>query len=293
MSAQARAAFPVVSPMGRLPLGRWGLRAVALLYLGVAIALPAVAVLREGFSEGLVHLRSAMASPGAWDAITLTLGTATFAAVINAVFGTLLAYVLVRYDFPGRGLVSALVDVPFAIPTLVTGVMLVALYGPASPIGEWLAGLGIQVAFAPLGILLALLFVTLPFVVRTVQPVLSELDVAEEEAAFSLGAGGWTTFRRIVLPALRPAIAAGTLLAFARAVGEFGAVVIISGNNLGETLTAPVFIFQLASQFRPEEAAAVASCLFLLSFALVLIVERLIHRRPATEVPEIPSGVDP
>ncbi len=165
-------------------------------------------------------------SPGAIDALKLTLTMAALTAVLNAVFGTLIAYVLVRYPFPGRSLLSAIVDVPFAIPTLVTGVMLVALYGPSSPVGQWLDGIGIQVAFAPLGILLALLFVTLPFVVRTVQPVLSELDPAEEEAAHVLGAGGWTTFRRVVLPALRHSIAAGSLLAFARALGEFGAVVI-------------------------------------------------------------------
>jgi sulfate/thiosulfate transport system permease protein len=169
--------------------------------------------------------------------------------------------------------------VPFAIPTLVTGVMLVALYGPNAPVGGFLARMGVDVAFAPLGIVIALLFVTLPFVIRTVQPVLTELDIAEEEAAYSLGAKGGTTFRKIVLPALRPAIAAGALLAFARALGEFGAIVIISGNITGETLTAPVFIFQLASQFRADEAAAVASVLFFVSFTLVLVTDRLIDRK--------------
>jgi sulfate transport system permease protein len=250
-----------------------------MVYLGCAIVLPLAAVLAKGFEGGLVHLKAALASPGAIDAIKLTLITAATAAIVNAVFGTLIAYALVRYRFPGRQLLSAIVDVPFAIPTLVTGVMLVALYGPASPVGGFLKDHGFQVAFAPLGILIALLFVTLPFVIRTVQPVLTELDIAEEEAAYSLGAGGWTTFRKVVLPALRPAIAAGTLLAFARAIGEFGAVVIIAGNITGKTLTAPVFIFQLASQFRPEDAAAVASILFILSFVIVLITDRLINRR--------------
>jgi sulfate transport system permease protein len=257
------------------------LRGIAITYLGLAIVLPLTAVLAKGFEGGLGHLRAALATQGAIDAIKLTLITAAAAAIINAVFGTLIAYALVRYRFPGRKLLSSIVDVPFAIPTLVTGVMLVALYGPASPIGGFLKDHGFQVAFAPLGILLALLFVTLPFVIRTVQPVLSELDIAEEEAAYSLGAGGWTTFRKVVLPALRPAIAAGTLLAFARALGEFGAVVIIAGNITGKTLTAPVFIFQLASQFRPEDAAAVASVLFILSFAIVLITDRLVNRRSA------------
>ena len=283
MSAQAidRRVAPRATGGARrrgLPFGRWGLRGLAILYLGGAVAMPLIAVISKGFGNGLENLQAAMSTPGALAALKLTLITASFAAIINAFFGTLLAYVLVRFRFPGRGLLSAIVDLPFAIPTLVTGVMLMALYGPASPIGSFLAENGIDVVFAPLGILVALLFVTLPFVVRTVQPVLSELDVAEEEASFSLGASGWTTFRRVVLPALRSGIVAGTLLAFARAIGEFGAVVLIAGNLTNETLTAPVFIFQLTSQFRPEDAAAVATILFTLSFFLVLITDRLIHR---------------
>jgi sulfate transport system permease protein len=200
-------------------------------------------------------------------------------AVINVVFGTVIAYVLVRYRFVGRRLLSAIVDVPFAIPTLVTGVMLRALYGPNSPVGGFLARHGVQVIFTQAGILLALLFVTLPLVVRTVQPVLQELDLAQEEAAHVLGAGRLATFRRVVLPALRPAIAAGGLLAFARAVGEFGAVVIVSGNIIGKTLTAPVFIFSLINQFKGDDAAAVAALLFGLSFVLVLVTERMLGRR--------------
>jgi len=262
-------------------LGRLSLRATALLYLGLLIALPLSAVVAKGFGRGLMPLRDALASPGAGEAIRLTLFTAAVTAIVNAVFGTMIAYVLVRVPFPGRSLVNAIVDLPFAIPTLVTGVMLVALYGPTSPIGGFLEGIGIKVIFAQLGILLALLFITLPLVVRTVQPVLLELDPAEEEAAKSLGAGRWTTFRKVMLPALRPAITAGALLAFARSIGEFGSIVIVSGNITGRTLTAPVFIFQLTQQFRPEEAAAVSTLLFALSFSLVLITERLIRRREA------------
>jgi sulfate transport system permease protein len=205
--------------------------------------------------------------------------TAALAALINGVFGTLLAYVLVRYRFPGRAALGAIADMPFAVPTLVTGVMLVALYGPASPVGAFLERHGIHIAFAPAGILLALLFVTLPLVVRTVEPVLLERDLAEEEAAHVLGAGVWTTFRRVVLPAIRPAIAAGALLTFARAIGEFGALVVVSGNITGKTLTAPVFIFQLVSQFKPEQAAAISTFLFGLSFLLVLVTERLVRRK--------------
>jgi sulfate transport system permease protein len=260
-------------------LGRWGLRGTAVLYLGAMIALPLAAVVSRGYGEGTAALRSALGSPGAIEAIRLTLLTSAAAAVINGVFGTVLAYALVRYRFPGRTLLSGIVDLPFAIPTLVTGVMLVALYGQGSPVGQWLSEHGLQVAFTPLGVLMALLIVTLPFVVRSVQPVLSELDTAEEEAAYVLGAGSWKTFWKVVFPALRPAIAAGGLLSFARALGEFGSIVVVSGNITGATLTAPVFIFQLASQFRPEEAAAVSALLFGTSFALVLITYRLLLRK--------------
>jgi sulfate/thiosulfate transport system permease protein len=274
-------ARPFASLAARIGLGRLGLRASAVLYLGLFILLPLGAVVSHGFAEGMASLSSALSTPGATAAIKLTVITATATAIINAVFGTLIAYVLVRFRFPGRSLLSAIVDLPFAIPTLVTGVMLVALYGPSSPVGAWLEARGIHIVFAPLGILLALTFVTLPFVVRSVQPVLHELDVAEEEAARVLGAGGWMTFRKVVFPALRPAIVAGTFLTFARALGEFGAVVLVSGNLTGKTLTAPVFIFQLASQFRTPEAAAVATMLFGLSFVLVVVTDRFLRLGPA------------
>ena len=277
--AERRRTGSLVRRRAGVQVGKWSLRSIALIYLGALVVLPISVIVAKGFGGGVGALRNALSTPGAMDALKLTLITALVTAIVNAFFGTLLAFVLVRYRFWGRGFLSSIVDLPFAVPTLVTGVMLVALYGPASPIGRFLENVGVQVAFAPLGVLFALLFVTLPFVVRTVQPVLSELDPAEEEAAFSLGARGTTTFRRVVLPALRPAILGGALLAFARALGEFGAIVIISGNVTGETLTAPVFIFQLASQFRPEDAAAVATLLFGISFFMVLVTERLLIRR--------------
>jgi sulfate/thiosulfate transport system permease protein len=239
------------------------------------------AVLQSGFSNGLTDLRTALDSFGAQNAIKLTLVMATLTAIINGFFGTLLAYIFVRVPFPGRDLLSTVVDLPFAVPTLVAGVMLVALYGPNSSIGGWLKDHGIHIIFAPLGILLALLFVTLPLVVRSVQPVLIELDLAEEEAARVLGAGSLTTFRKVVFPALRPAITAGALLAFARSLGEFGAIVFVSGNIPNKTLTAPVLITQLLqpSSFGvntgPAEASAVAALLFGLSFVVVLVTERL------------------
>lgn len=263
-------------------LRRVSLRGAAIVYLGAFIAIPVAAIIQKGFADGLGALQSAMATPGAWSAIKLTLITAAAATVINAVMGTLLAYILVRYEFWGKGVLAVIVDLPLAIPTLVTGLALRALYQPSSPIGGFLERIGVQVVFAPLGILLALLVVTLPFVIRAVQPVLLELDPAEEEAARTLGADAWTTFRRIVLPTLRTAIVAGALLTFARSIGEIGSVIVLSGNIPNRTLTAPVFIYNLAAQFKPEEAAAVAACLFSLSFVLVLVTARLSRRKEAS-----------
>jgi sulfate transport system permease protein len=269
-----RGVLPAATAKG---LRHLALRGTAIVYLVAMVVVPIVAIVVEGFGDGLATFRNAMSSPGAWEAVRLTLVTSGVAAVLNALFGTILAYVLVRYRFRGRGLLSSVVDLPFAIPTLVTGVMLMALYGPNALIGRLLERIGLGVAFTQFGVLVALMVVTLPFVVRTVQPVLLELDRSEEEAAMVLGAGPWTTFRRIVLRAIGPAIAAGGLLVFARAIGEFGSVVLLSGNITGKTLTAPVFIFQLANQFKPEEAAAVATLLFAISFVLVLAVNRLVR----------------
>ena len=261
-------------------LRRWTLRGMAFLYLGLFIALPVAAILERGFGDGLGNLRTALDTFGAVNALKLTITMAAITAVVNGIFGTLLAYVLVRMRFPGRDLLSTVVDLPFAVPTLVAGVMLVALYGPNSAVGGWFEGHGIHIIFAPLGILLALLFVTLPLVVRSVMPVLLELDPAEEEAARVLGAGRWITFWRVMFPALRPAVAAGALLAFARSLGEFGAIVVVAGNIANKTLTAPVFISQLllpgSTGGGPDAAAAVSAVLFGLAFVLVLITERLV-----------------
>jgi sulfate transport system permease protein len=259
-----------------------GLRGAAIVYLGAMIVVPVAAIVTRGFGDGLASLQAALVIPYAWAAIWLALITSALAALINALAGTTLAWVLVRFRFPGRRVLSSVVDLPLAIPTLVTGLMITTLYGPNGWIGRGLERVGLQVVFTPLGILLALCVVTLPFVVRAVQPVLQELDPSEEEAAATLGATSWTTFRRIVLPAIRPAIVGGTLLTFARCIGEFGSVVLVSGNRPGETLTAPVFIFQLANQFRSEEAAAVATMLFAVSFVLVLVTVRLISRRTSS-----------
>jgi sulfate transport system permease protein len=280
----AGAAGPRAATVARRAAGRWALRGTALLYLGLLVGLPTIAVVTRGFGDGLTSLTQALDAFGARQALMLTVFMASVTAIVNVVFGTLLAYVIVRYRFPGRRVLSTVVDLPFAVPTLVTGVMLVALYGPNGVFGSFLGRHGIQVVFAQLGILLALLFVTLPLVVRTVQPVLLELEEEEEEAARVLGASRWATFRRVVLPAIRPGIVAGGLLAFARALGEFGAVVIVSGNIPNRTLTAPVLITQLI-QVDPAQAAAVSTLLFALSFVLVLVTERLVGARHGWEQP--------
>ena len=258
---------------------QWSLRGAAIVYLGAMIALPVAAVIQAGFDNGLGNLRDAVTSPGATEAIVLTLWMSAATAVINAFFGTLIAFALVRFHFPGRGVLNAIVDLPLVVPTLVTGVMLLVLYGPSTPLGRALTGTPLQVVGAKFGILLALLVVTLPFVVRTVQPVLQELDIAEEEAAATLGARAWKTFRTVIFPAIRPALMTGALLTFARSLGEFGSVVVVSGNITGRTLTAPVLISQLAGQFKPEQASAVATVLFLISFVVVLVTTRLMRTR--------------
>jgi len=256
------------------PLGLT-IRALVGLYIGVLVALPLAALLQKGVAGGLLGIWEAVTSPIAADAFVRTLWTAGLTAAINAVLGTATAWVLVRYRFPGRTFVSALVDLPFAIPTLVAGVMLVVLFGPQEPLGRRLGESGFPVAFAEPGIVLALLFVTLPFVVRAVEPVLVELDPAEEEAAQTLGAGPWRIFRRVILPALRPAIAYGAVQSFARAIAEFGAIVVVSGNIPFQTLTAPVHIFSEVESGRPEVAAALSTALLGIALGLALVARGL------------------
>lgn len=258
--------------------GRWGLRGVAISYLGLMILLPLSAIFWSGFSDGLAAFWRDVTNQIAFAALRLTLMTAVLTTVINLVMGTLTAYVLVRYDFPGRGLLNAIVDMPFAIPTLVTGVMLVALYGPQRTLGAWLISSGIQVIFATPGIILALLLVTYPFVVRTVQPVLIELDKAQEEAAYTIGASKWITFRSIILPTLMPAIITGSLLSFARALGEFGSIIIVAGNIPGRTLTAPVYVFGQLESYNQRGASAMSILLLALSFTLMLIADWMQRR---------------
>lgn len=271
----------VVPPRVELlrPWGRWGLRVTAITYLLLVIVTPLSAVLANGFGRGLDVFVRDVTSPVAFAALKLTIIVAVVTTLINAVMGTLTAYALVRYDFPGRALLNGVVDLPFAIPTLVTGVMLVVLYGPQQLIGQWLLANGIEVIFAPPGIVLAMLFVTYPFVVRTVQPVLIGAEIRQEEAAFSLGAGKWTAFRRILLPTLAPALVSGCLLTFARALGEFGSVVIVAGNIPNVTLTAPVHIYGQIESQNQQGASAMSTVLLALSFVLMMIIDTMQARR--------------
>lgn len=275
---------PVTSSRADLPWGKWGLRVTAILYLGFMVALPLSAIIENGLADGLRTFWGDITSPIAFSALKLTLGMAVIVTVINALMGTLTAYVMVRYRFVGRNLLNGLIDMPFAIPTLVTGVMLVALYGPQRTLGAWLNGHGIQIIFATPGIALALLVITYPFVIRTVQPVLMEAEKGQEEAAYTLGASKWVTFRRIVLPEIAPAIITGSLLSFARALGEFGSVVVVAGNIAGRTLTAPVYVYgQIESQHQ-REASAMSILLLALSFTLIVTVEWMQSRNRSAHV---------
>jgi sulfate transport system permease protein len=190
-------------------------------------------------------------------------------------FGGIVAWVLVRYDFPGRRIVDAMVDLPFALPTAVAGIALAALYAPNGWIGQWLAPLGVQIAFTRFGVLVALTFIGLPFVVRTLEPVLQDLDPEFEEAAATLGAGRWQTFRRVVLPAILPALLTGVALAFARAVGEYGSVIFIAGNMPMRSEIAPLLIIVKLEEFDYAGAAAVGVAMLVLSFVLLLLINLL------------------
>jgi sulfate/thiosulfate transport system permease protein len=239
-------------------------------FLVVLVALPIAALMWEAKSGGAQPFWSAVSSPQAVAALKVTLGAAFAVAALNAVLGTVTAWVLVRDDFRGKSLVNAIIDLPFALPTIVAGLTLLALYGPASPIG-------VNVAYTRTAIVLAMMFVTLPFVVRTVQPVLQELDPELEQAAHSLGASRATTFRTIVLPTIFPGILSGVALAFAKAVGEFGALVIITGNIPYDTEVSSVYIFGRIESGDSAAAAAVAVVLLVISFVTLLSIGAIRH----------------
>jgi sulfate transport system permease protein len=263
------------------PWGRWGLRSTAIAYLVLAVALPLAAVVERGFGAGLAEFWRQVTAPTALESLRLTLFLAAVMTAVNAVFGIITAYVLARYEFPGRGLFNGLVDLPFAIPTLVTGVMLVVLYGPQGALGGWFEARGVPIIFAKPGILLALLFVCYPFVVRAVQPLFLGAEKTAEEAAWTLGASRWTTFWRITLPEILPGVLTGALLCFARALGEFGSIVVVAGNIPGRTLTAPVYIFGEIESQNSRGASAVSIVLLTISFGMLFTMDWFGRRQRA------------
>jgi sulfate transport system permease protein len=248
---------------------------ITLTYLSLLVLVPLSMLFLKSATLGFGELWALATSPRALASYKLTFGASAAAATINAFFGVLVAWVLVRYRFPGRRLVDALVDLPFALPTAVGGIALTAIYSGKGLVGRHLEPLGIKAAFSPLGVVIALTFVGLPFVVRTVQPVLADIDADQEEAAATLGASRWITFRRVVLPAISPAIVTGFALAFARAVGEFGSVVFISGNMPMKTEITPLLIMTKLEQYDYAGATALALVMLLVSFVLLFAINRL------------------
>ena len=238
---------------------------VVTLWLSIIVLLPLAALTVAAFDDGWAGFWDAVTAPSALAALGTTILISAGVAWVNVVAGTLIAWVLVRDQFPGKRIVDALIDLPFALPTIVASIVLLSLYGPSSPIG-------VELNATRWGVGIALAFVTLPFVVRSVQPVLIELDTDVEQAAASLGAGNWTTFRRVVLPALTPAIVSGGGLAVARAIGEYGSVVLIGGNIPRETQVASQYIQQQIEIDRPVSAAAVSVALLVVSFATLLVL---------------------
>jgi sulfate transport system permease protein len=248
---------------------------LTLTWLSLIVLLPLASVFLKASSLSLSEFWSVVSAPRVAASYRLSFGMSFAAAAINAVFGLMLAWCLVRYRFPGKRLVDALVDLPFALPTAVAGISLTALYAKNGWIGQYLDPLGIQVAFKPLGVMVALVFIGLPFVVRTVQPVLEELDIEHEEAAASLGAGRWQTFRRVILPVLLPALLTGFALAFARAVGEYGSVIFIAGNIPMVSEITPLMIITKLEQYDYVGATAVAEVMLLISFASLFVINGL------------------
>ena len=258
-----------VLPGFRLTLG------YTLLYLSLIVIIPLAATFVKSSELSWAEFSHTVFSPQARAAYTLSFGASFFAAVVNAVFGLIVAWVLVRYEFYGKGIVDALVDLPFALPTAVAGITLATLYAPNGWIGAWLTPLGIQVSYTRLGIFVALTFIGLPFIVRTVQPVLADLDPEIEEAAASLGANRWQAFWRVIFPVLSPALLTGFALAFARALGEYGSVVFISSNIPMKTQIVPLLIMGELDQFQYAKATALAVVMLVISFLLLLLINLL------------------
>jgi len=243
-----------------------------LAYLSLIVLIPLSAVFIKAAGLTYQEFLDAVTDPRVVASYKLSFGASLLAAAINAVFGLILAWGLVRYTFPGKKIVDALIDLPFALPTAVAGISLTALYAKNGWLGQILEPLGVKIAFGPAGVLVALIFIGLPFIVRTVQPILEDLDAEFEEAAASLGANRWQTFTRIVFPTLLPALLTGFALAFARAVGEYGSVIFIAGNIPFVSEITPLMIITKLEQYDYRGATAVASVMLVVSFALLLII---------------------
>ena len=262
---------PSVLPGFGLTLG------FAVAYLSIIVLLPLSALVLRPATLGLDGFLGVLTDSRVLAALRLSFGAAFIAALVNAFFGLIVAWILVRYDFPGKRIVDALVDLPFALPTAVAGIALATIYAPNGWIGSLVAPLGLKIAFTPAGVLLALIFIGLPFVVRSLQPVLQDLDKEVEEAAVSLGANRRQTFRLVILPALMPALLTGFALAFARAVGEYGSVIFIAGNMPLVSEIAPLLIVIKLEQFDYAGAAAIGVIMLAASF-LILLVINLVQR---------------
>ena len=251
---------------------------ITITWLSLIILIPLAALFIKAAGLGPGQWWTILTSPRVLAAAKLTFGASAAAATVSVVLGLLVAWVLVRYRFPGRGILDAIVDLPFALPTAVAGITLTQIYAPTGWIGKYLAEWGIKGAYSPFGVFIALTFIGFPFVVRTVQPVMEDLGPELEEASASLGANRWTTFRRVIFPMLVPALITGFTLAFARAIGEYGSVIFISGNLPMKTEILPLMIVAQLEQFKYEGAAVIASGMLIVSFALLLLIN-LLQRR--------------
>ncbi|WP_130803039.1 sulfate ABC transporter permease subunit CysT [Acinetobacter ihumii] len=243
-----------------------------LAYLSLIVLIPLSAVFIKSFGVGWDGLWEILSSERILKSLQLSFGTALIAALVNVIFGSLLAWCLVRYTFPGKRLIDALVDLPFALPTAVAGIALTSLYAPTGWIGQYLAPLGIQVAYTPIGITIALIFIGIPFVVRTVQPVLSDIETELEEAASALGANRWQIVNKIIFPILLPALLTGFALAFARGVGEYGSVIFIAGNQPFKTEIAPLMIISRLEEYDYPAATTIAVVMLVISFVILLLI---------------------
>ncbi|MGB6964086.1 MAG: sulfate ABC transporter permease subunit CysT [Xanthobacteraceae bacterium] len=248
---------------------------ITLLWLSLIVLIPLAGLFLKTTELTFARFLAVITSRRVLHAFQLSFGLSLAAAAVNLVFGAIVVWAVVRYRFPGRRLLDAIVDIPFALPTAVAGIALTTLYAPSGWLGGLLAPLGIKVAFTPLGIFVALVFIGLPFVVRTVQPVLEDLDSQYEEAAASLGAGRWTTVRRVVLPTILPALLTGFALAFARAVGEYGSVIFIAGNLPNVSEIVPLLIVIRLQEFHYADATAIGAVMLVVSFILLFLVNGL------------------